>query len=453
MYSIIFLAPLIPLAYAFRRSPGWLFVCIYLPALLLVPDTFHTVTLGIPKMSVNQAVIMAILPFALFRYARQWRPSMTDAMVFALVALMALSEYLAAGYKEAQNLAFAMTASAVAPYLVARLVIAAEGLHVDVARRFVLLLFAVVLLSTYEFKFGWNPFLVLPQALFPGQGTGWVTTFRYGFARVAGPYAHAILAGIMILIAYRLQRWLQRGGHWEPHFSALPGLPWSKASIITAALLLGAVMTIARGPWIGAALGAVLVAIGRSREPKRALVAIGIALLLLLPVAYVGIDAYLDVQPGMQISTSQQTALYRKELVEKYVNIAIDHAWLGWGRNTWPRVPGMPSIDNYYLLLSLMHGLLATLVLTTLFFWQSARLVRYGMREGPQANSLAFTFAGILIGIFVSLGTVYLGEQVIPALFLILGWSESLLAKPAAVAVTADAAQPRAARHSFRVLQ
>ena len=46
--------------------------------------------------------------------------------------------------------------SVVAPYMVARLVIPAEGLHVAVARRFVILVFAVALIGLFEFRFGYN---------------------------------------------------------------------------------------------------------------------------------------------------------------------------------------------------------------------------------------------------------------------------------------------------------
>jgi hypothetical protein len=452
MYSLIFLVPLIPLAYAFRHSPGWLFLCIYLPALLLIPDAFRTVTAGIPKVNINQAVIMTILPFVLIRYGRNWRFSVTDALVFALMALMSVSEFQAAGYKEAQNLTFAMLSSALAPYLVARLVIPAEDLDVATARRFVILLFAVAIISLFEFKFGWNPFLVLIGKLFPGQGTGWVTTFRHGFARIAGPYAHAILAGIMMAVAYRLQRWLQWGGHWETHFARLPNLPWKKASVITFALFMGALMTIARGPWLGGIAGAIPLLIARSKNRRRMMMITGVLLLVVVPVAYFGFMSYLDVKPGMAITSSQESAMYRKVLIEKYVVIALDHAALGWGRNTWPKVPGMASIDNYFLLLALMHGVIASAILIMLFLWQGARLAALGMREPAGTNSLALTHLGILIAIFMSIVTVYLGEQAIPVFFIILGWSEAVVNRGVRTAHPADSPVAQTPTHAFRVM-
>ena len=48
---------------------------------------------------------------------------------------------------------------------------------------------------------------------------------------------------------------------------------------------------------------------------------------------------------------------------------------MGLGRD-FPRDGSMKSIDNYYLLLALTHGLYALLALVTLFLWMSVRLAR-----------------------------------------------------------------------------
>lgn len=213
----------------------------------------------------------------------------------------------------------------------------------------------------------------------------------------------------------------------EPHFRRFPNLPLSKGRLITLGLLIGSITTIARGPWLGGIVGAVFVNAGR--HPKRkAAFAIGLAALTLIAIpGYIAFQAYTDIKPGMAMTMSQETALYRKELFEKYKVIALEHAWLGWGRNTWPKLPGMPSIDNYFLLLSLMHGVLTMSLLMALMGWMSVRLYLKGMQEPLEANSLAFTFLGIILAFFVSLVTVYLGQNVMPAFFLLLGWAEGYM--------------------------
>lgn len=450
MQYVVYLALLATLVALFRMPPGRTLVVVYLPILLLLPDTFHARTPGLPDPSFNTAAIVPIMVAAFVLYARSWRPSVADVLVAGYTALVAYAEYVNAGYSEAQNLMFGVLTQVAGPYFVARWAIDREGLHVETAKRFVICVFAVAVIGTFEFRFGWNPFLILGERLFfPGQGLGWVTTFRHGFARVGGPYAHAIAAGMMMVMAYRLNRWLEWGGHWEPRFRWFPGLPWSKGRVISAMLLAGSLMTVARGPWLGGIVGAILVNAARLKQRKRALIAVTVGALVIAIPGYIGLQYYLDVKPGMEMTVSQETAMYRKVLFEQYIEIALDRSLLGWGRTTWPKIPGMASIDNHYLLLALMHGVVATLLFVVLLLWMSVRLVAKGLREPEGANSIAFTFAGIVVAIAISLVTVYLGENVMPAFFLILGWAEGYVLGEgyrAAGAAPAPAAEPRGFR-------
>ncbi|MDB0542242.1 O-antigen ligase family protein [Ralstonia solanacearum] len=437
MTLIVFVALIAAFAVALRRSPGRALLDVYLPVLLLIPSTFHATISTSPNF--NQLAVLAIVLVALPRCLRVWRPSVCDAAIVALVMAVATSEYINAGYKEAQNLTFVMLTSAAMPYFAARWLIPAERLDVAAARRIVLLLAGVALVNIWEFRFGVNLFHALPGRLFPGQGEGWVTTFRYGVARTAGPFSHAILAGIGLVVAFRLQRWLEAGGHWEPRFRALPWLPLGKARALTLVLACGVGMTLARGPWLGALAGALMVSVSRARRPRHMLAWIGFALAAGGIAVWLGLRAYLDVQPGQAMTMSQESALYRKELMDRYVDIVLQHLALGWGRNTWPKVPGMPSIDNYYLLLSLMHGVVSTALLLFLMVWCAARLLRRGLADveagtGGSDHALSFAFLGILVAIFVSLGTVYLGESMMPLFYFVLGWAEGHLQTPAAAA-------------------
>jgi len=451
MHLIIWFGLVAGLIAVTRRAPGRALVWMYVPVLLIVPDTFHAITPGLPDPSANVAVMIPLFFATLLAYGRSWRLSVTDVLVIAIASVMTFSEYLAAGYSEAQNLLSGTLFQIVAPYLVARLAIDREGLHVHLAKRVVIILFGIALIGLFEFRFGWNPFLTLPErSLFAGQGLGWVTTFRHGFARVAGPYAHCILAGMMMIMGYRLNRWLEWGGHWEPAFSRFPNLPLSKGRIITLGLLIGSITTIARGPWLGGLIAAILVNAGM--HPKRKVAfAVGLGTLALVAIpAFLAFQAYLDVKPGMEMTMSQETAMYRKVLFEKYYYIALDHAWFGWGRNTWPKIPGMTSVDNYYLLLSLMHGVLTTALLVALIIWMCLRLFLKGMSEPPAACSLAFTFLGIIVAFAVSIVTVYMGENVVPAFFLLLGWAEGYIRGLGYRGIASGAAVDDAPRAPFR---
>ncbi len=119
--------------------------------------------------------------------------------------------------------------------------------------------------------------------------------------------------------------------------------------------------------------------------------------------------------------------------MDQYLSVAEDHALLGYGRNNFPVIGGMTSIDNYYLLLSLLHGFIASSVLVILLFGTTIRLFRRGLLEtdlGFPQPSLAFTLAAILVAVIFTLATVYMGDQVIPLVAMLLGWSDGYLVAP-----------------------
>jgi len=453
MSLVVYLALVAAAVVALRHGPGRALLAVYLPVLLLIPDGFRAITPGLPDPNFSQAAIIPIVAVALLRYGPSWRPVPMDGLIVVFAAWVGYSDYVARGYDDAQNLMFSMLFSVLAPYFVARWVISAEGLDVAVARRFVFIVFGVALVGVWEARFGYNPFHALIGSLFPGQGKGWVTTFRYGMARVAGPYSHAILAGIMLAVAFVLQRWLHGAGHWEARFARFKALPWPKARVITAVLVVGMLMTVARGPWLGAVVAVAILAVGQAANRRRALMIAGAVLSVGVVAGGWALNDYLDIKPGAAMTMSQESALYRKVLFEKYFDIAMDSAWFGWGLTTWPKVLGMASIDNYYLLISLMHGVPAMAMLVWMLLGSAVQCVRRGLAETPGTHSPAFAFAGIFIAVFVALGTVYLGEQVLPTLFFMLGWAQGWLRAGRKVPVASGAPQPAAVprfRHVIR---
>src|SRR5579872_7176649 len=187
--GIIAIIPGLIAAYvAFRDSPAKAFLNIYLPVLLLLPEYYRWVVPMLPDPTFSQAAIIPIVCLFLFREWKHWRWSITDFLMFGFAFCMGLSEYVTAGYPDAQNLMFDMVASVVFPYIAAKGLIEPKGLRLAFARRFSILLFAVSVISLFEFRFGMTPWQIVFNRFFAGQGEEWVTTFRYGFARVAGPY-------------------------------------------------------------------------------------------------------------------------------------------------------------------------------------------------------------------------------------------------------------------------
>ena len=438
--AIIALLPgLIAAWVAYFRSPEKAFLCVYIPVLLTVPEYYRWTVPLLPKMTPSHSAIVAIMIVAAARNKLRWRFSPTDLLVIGLVTCIAISEYTNAGYKEAQNLTFDMLAWLFFPYLAAKVFIEPLGLRVAFVRRVVFLIFIVAVVSIYEFRLGRTAFRIPLDPFFAGQGSGWVTTFRWGFARIAGPYGHAILAGVIFITGFRLQRWLEWGGHWEPNFRHLPALPLSKARIITLGLVGGSVMTMCRGPWLGGILAAIIVAVGRSPNRKLAVrIALAGAIVIGIPAA-ISFHSYVSVGRQGAKTVAQESAAYRKELVDKYTDIALQKSVFGWGRNTWPKVDGMISIDNYYLQLTLMHGLTSLALFCTIIL---TMMIRLGKRAGTYRlarsddATLAVTLLSIYAAIAFSIATVYMGTQLIPLFGVLTGWSESFLLTPIGVPAT-----------------
>jgi len=448
MHIIAALPGLIALIIAVQRGPACAYLNVYLPVLFLLPTYYRWFAPGLPDPSFHHAAIIPIAAIWFMRDAYRFRLSIMDAVVILLAFMIGLSEYIAAGYKEAQNLIIDLIAAVILPYFLTKALVAPNGLNVEVGKRIVLLLFAVATISLWEFKMGYTPWARILDNFFPGQNN-WVTTFRWGFTRIAGPYGHAILAGIIMVVGFRLQRWLQWRNHWEDR---------RKAQLITLGMVGGVIMTMVKGPWIGAIAGAAVMLVGRSRRPGPTLMVIAILVVTLSIPGFMWLKSWAGVGRENAKTVTQETAAYRWELIEKYWDIAVDHALLGWGRNTWPQVPGMPSIDNYYLLLAIMHGVPAVLLLWFVFVWMPVRLMLRGVRAPPgsEIRVLTFTLASIYAVYLVSLATVYLGGQTIQLLFIITGWAEGMLIyriREPSTGQTTDVAEDRRPFNFKRVLR
>jgi len=439
-----------------KKSVAEVFLGVYVFAVFVLPGWCHWFVPHIPKMTFNETAILPIAAYFFLRHRKDWRWSFGDLFVFSLLILMTISEYVNAGYNEAQNLGFGCLAQGVFPYVLAKGLIEPQGLRVKFVKRIVVLLAFLTIPFFYEFRFWYNPFLFVTLPFFPGSS--WVTTVRYGCARAAGPYGHCILAGAVFLIGFRLQNWLEKAGLWEKHFRKFRPFGITKARIITVIVIIGLIMTLARGPQIGAVLATVIAQIGAGRNVvRRALIVVAIVVAVGVPIAIQGYQ-YAAVGRDKAQTASQESAAYRKELLDKYMDIAKEHASLGWGRNGWPKVLGMPSIDNYYLLLSLMHGMPASALFILIQVSMMIRLLRNGFKNAPKrpyGSSLSFTLGGIYLGLLFTFFTVYLGENVVPIFFLFTGFCEGYLnvggdatpargsAQDASVQILSPAVRPR----------
>src|ERR1035437_6147309 len=213
------------------------FIYVYLPAVLLLPQYYVWRPSHMPPITFGDA---AILPLGIALFAtelRRWRLQWMDLWVLLFAVGTAVSEGLSAelAYGDwvrvfsadstAKSLLsynmnngvfefFADITTVILPYMVGKLRIErgeVEGQPVRKAMvsRMVVLVAVVGSVSIFDFFAGTNSWQRMFGHLFPDQFVEWPMQVRWGFGRVAGPYAHAILAGMIFLTALIYCLWLR----------------------------------------------------------------------------------------------------------------------------------------------------------------------------------------------------------------------------------------------------
>lgn len=423
---IVGLPGLIAIVVCIRRGLKEAFLWVYLPTLLLLPDDYRWPILG--HLSFHEAAIIPIGVCFLLSSWRTWRFSLTDFLLFSYCLITVISEFSNKNFYEARNVALRDTTYVIFPYMLAKGMFWRGNLGLEVAKRVTILLTIVSIVSVYEFKMTVDLFESLVHPFFSTMHS--VITFRYGLTRVAGPFGHALLAGMILLVGYRLARWLEWSGYWRRR---VPFFGVSAVRFCEVCIAAGAAMTVARGAWLGAVMGSLVVLVGRARDRLRTLAVTLAVILVVGPPLYWGVRSYLSPAPSQAIPLSEQTATYRLDLLIDYLPIVEQRPTLGYGRNAAPVVNGMWSTDNHYLLIALTNGIYALALWIAVLAWMLTRLLRFGLQrlsDDPR-GSLATTLAGACTLYAVALSTVWLGGQNGPLLYMIWGWGEGLLLSPA----------------------
>lgn len=407
------------------------FIWVYIPTLLLLPDYFRAVTPGLPDPTFNQSASVALFAVFLQQGAPGYRFSYVDLAVGAYAFAVSFSEFLASGYADAQNLMFFELTSVLFPYIFAKSLIEPFNLRYDFAKSVVLCLSVVFVLNLWENKFGYNLWQAYLGPFFPGQGQGWITTFRFGVARASGPYAHCLVDGVIMAVGYRLQRWLQWSGAWPEKIRQLAWLPLLNPGQFFTLMVLGGVLsTLGKGQWLAGIIAAGIVIIGRSKQRMAAMIGVAAVVVLVGIPLLVAFLNYASVGRANAKDENQETAAYRYELVSEYMGEASERLWWGWGLMKWPEIHGFESIDNHFLLTYLNHGVIAVTLLLGIIFGMMGRLLMHGMSRPmpePRGSSLAFTLAAVYLMYFIAVATVAMMYQSCTLFFIITGLSEAYL--------------------------
>lgn len=428
----VFVAMLLAIVAIRRRGLEAAFLRVWIPFFLFMPFAFYVHVPLLSEHNFMQAAVLPLLVVLVKDKHSEIRIGPMEWLILLYVVIRVLADGYSRGYSDAQRYAHYMATAVIGPFLLGRYLITSRRMDVATSKTFVLVFLIFLPFFLFEAKFWVSPVFKVLSPLFPGAGSG--LSMRYGLARTAGTFEHPILACIMVLAVYRLHRWLCWIGAWDGPQAGWLGWIQDKAKVIpvsfqtqiSIALVLMALMTISRGPWIGAAVAAALVAVGNATNRRKGLVIVAITLGVGGLLGKLALDAYVTVDAGEILSGEAQTMLYRKVMVERYQDILLEKTWTGWGLTTVPKIQGMESVDNAFFLMALQHGVLTPVIFATLFLYAIVSQVAFGMKAAQGTPPIGFTFSGIYLMCFFAFSTVYMGAQTEPMLFLLLGWGESI---------------------------
>src|SRR5277367_756583 len=445
MEATVFLVLLYSIYLIKTRSIADAAIDLYLPAFLLVPSFYAFRLPHLPGIDFSGAALIPIAVTLLVCHGREWKLQRSDLWVALFFVGSYYSELSHSGASNA-GLVFAGNAmKGILPYILGKILLEQEGVRERFARRYVILTFFIAILSLWEFRMGKDLFTTIENFILR-ENQGWTGQGRNGFIRIAGPFVGAIMAGTMFSIGWLFSMWLgvldkSRGN--EPKY-------WGqrRSTILSIGIAAGLLMTLSRGPIIGTILGYLIARIGNAKKMGRAAVITLVLIAVGGTIAYIKIQQYTSGDYWSAQTVEQQTAIYRRQLLENYKPIVEKGGVFGYGVVDRPSVDGQYSIDNAYLYIQLIQGNLGLWTFLLLGL-ESLLAVFLVVRRSTQRVDIYFALCigGGMAGFLLSLTSVYLGGPMYELFFLLAGWSQSLRQSQS---VSVMLPQPVSTRFSFR---
>jgi len=416
---------------------------VYLPTLALLPMYFYARLPHLPPLTFIDTAALPLVAVLIAQGLRGWRLRWIDAMVLAYVWSAGYSEWSNSSIFDGGLQFYAKLSAVVFPYMIGRLLIEpidpSEAVGSSSRRRFVQCLIGLLAFvsatNIYDFVTGRSSSQAIWKRFFPDQPIEWPQQMRWGFGRIEGPFAQAILAGMMFLCGVAYCLWLLRADSRWGARRFVDGLPVTMRNTVLAALLAGLLMAQSRGPWIGAIVAGGVIWLAQARSLRRAVAQLLVVLVIAGIVAFIYGSQYTAGSRLHAQDAEQEDAIYRRELIKNYLPVFEKRPVFGWGISTYPTVDGQKSIDNQFLFLAVTQGLVGLGLFSMICLGTCARLMRL-LRGLINAHDrfLLFVQLGVLIGLMTTIATVYLGQQTELMLFLIIGWVQAIDEQKLAVA-------------------
>jgi hypothetical protein len=404
------LAGMVVITHDFRRT----LVFVGIPCLLLLPSYYILEIKGIPSPTFHTYLFLVLgIALLLGRDRKLIDFHWADLIVLLFVLLVAVSELTTKGVPDARNLLATNVMLLVIPYALGRAIANANGLVVGTLAVLVVVGALIGLVAPYEARMGRNPFDWLRDR-WPGSVPWDGATYRMGLRRVAGPFAHPICQGFFFSLVLPPLLWLRA--------EKLLGRS-RRANLILLGCVLGLLFAMSRGPILGALLAVGVTKLGWLRER---VAATGLALLLSCVLGVFAFDTvrtYLTVSRGEARTQEQETAAYRTEMLDNYLEVVERRPIWGYGKDGFPLLKGQKSIDNQYLLLALAHGLPASIAFLFMLLAPIGLLGRVLARLpfDHRLGRLGWALLGALAGAVFTQITVFSGTQTAQVLAILQG--------------------------------
>lgn len=429
--SVILLVPgIISLLLILQRRINKAFLSVYLPCLLLLPVEYSFRIPHLPPLSAAQFALIPLGIVGLSRLIRDHSFALMDILVFLFVTSISMSEILHEPIRNDGILAaIGFVISMGMSYVVGRKIIEPR-LRLTTVCRLVILVLVNVIPGIYEWRMGQSPYAQFGRKFLGASFQyGGGVQLRNGHGRLAGAFDDAEIGGIIFAMAFCLNGWLVYLRKVRPPIDIGKTFKKLQKFHLGEIVLLSCVwLTQSRGPLIALAAGYLILQIPRFRNAKRMTLVISGLLVLGYCAAFVYFRSYTNVAGRYAVTDEQQgSAIYRREMNEVYAPIAEAGGWTGWSVRGIPHVQGKKSIDNEYLLVHLAWGRCGY-ILFLLITWESVRVAvsRAWRFKAPPDRAFAFSMLSALAVLWITLLTVFMGEQLPELSFLLIGWVQSM---------------------------
>jgi hypothetical protein len=429
---LVFLLPgLVALLFILRGRVETAFLYVYLPCLLLFPNGYGYRLPHLPPLSAAESALLPIGIVALYRLISRRAFTLLDVLVFLFLVSRTLSEVFR---EPITNDGIFMSVDAFISiflaYVTGRTLIE-PNLRIASVRNIVIMILLLGPIGLIEWRLGMNPYGMINQKIFGGTlvdvpGT---VQIRSGHGRMGASFIDAEIGGIAFGMTAALNAWLVYLNKRKPGVYLSGWLAKLEKRHIAGFLLLFYVwLTQSRGPLIAVAAAYLVLQIPKRKNVKLASAAVVIMMLLGALGAYAYFSRYTNVEDQAITNEQQGSAVYRKKMNEQYQPIAERGGWLGWGLLHHPSIGGLESIDNQFLLIHLAQGKLGW-ILFILISLESMRRVAINSLRFHTREDMAFAFSllAALIVMWITLLTLYMGEQLPQFGFLLIGWGQSLV--------------------------